>query len=690
LLQSGAQLSGGECSMSESLVPHDFKTLFESSPGLYLVLRTDAPRYTIAGASDAYLRATLTERAAIVGRALFDVFPDNPADPATDTRNMRASLDRAIASSKPDVMAVQRHDIRAASGEFEERHWNPVNSPVFGTDGTPRFVLHSVNDVTEFVLGRRANDRRGDIDAMEAEILRAGHQLQETNRNLRAANQGLTERGELQFRMLFDLMPQLGWTARENGVIDFYNQRWYEYTGATWESLQASGRLSVHDPLHLPAILERWDHSLLTGEPFEMEFPLRRADGVFRWFLTRVRPVRDAEGKIVRWVGINTDIHDQKMASENRDVAEREKAEKLRASLAAIVEASDDAIIGKTLEGVITSWNQGAHRLFGYTAEEMVGKSIYLILPPGRELEEPAILAALARGEVRRFETVRRRKDGRDIDVSVTSSPVRDASGRVVAISKVARDITDRKQAETALALAKDRAESASRELEAFSYSVAHDLRAPLRGMNGFAQVLLSTYKEKFDAEGQDWLEEIVLNAAKMGDLIDGLLSLAQLTRSELKPARVDLSQVVREAAARLAALEPQHAVELVVQAELYAQADLRLARALVQNLLANAWKFTRQVASARIEFGAIAKDGEPAFFVRDNGAGFDMAFAGKLFVPFQRLHTADEFPGTGIGLATVQRIVRRHGGRVWAEGAVGAGATFYFTFSPPALEATT
>jgi PAS domain S-box-containing protein len=352
-----------------------------------------------------------------------------------------------------------------------------------------------------------------------------------------------------------------------------------------------------------------------------------------------------------------------------------------RAMLAAIVDASDDAIIGKTLGGVITSWNQGAFHLFGYSANEMVGKSITLLFPPGREKEERVILEHLAQGRVERFDSVRRRKDGRDIDVSVTSSPVRDATGRVIGISKVARDITDRIRAEAALARAKDAAEAASRELEAFSYSVAHDLRAPLRGMNGFAQVLLDTYRQKFDAEGQDWLEEILLNAKKMGSLIDGLLSLAQWTRSELRPEDVDLSALVRDIAARLSRTEPDRAVEVEVEDALHADVDSRLARALLENLLANAWKFTSKAESARIEFGATEKDGSRAFFVRDNGAGFDMAYAGKLFAPFQRLHTAAEFPGTGIGLATVQRIVHRHGGRIWAEGVVDRGATFSFAF---------
>jgi PAS domain S-box-containing protein len=372
------------------------------------------------------------------------------------------------------------------------------------------------------------------------------------------------------------------------------------------------------------------------------------------------------------------------------DLTERKEAqaaiEKLREEravdgrLAAIVDSSDDAIIGKSLEGVVTTWNQGAQRLFGYSADEIVGKPISLLIPPDREAEEPAILEAVSKGEVRRFDTVRRRKDGSELDVSVAISPVRDAAGRIVGLSKVARDITERRQAELALAAAKERAEAASRELEAFSYSVAHDLRAPLRGMNGFAQLLLDSYKDKLDGEGQDWLREIVLNARKMGELIDALLALARVTRSDLRAERVDLSAIVREVAGRLDTSSPDRTVEVGVQDDVWANVDARLARVVVENLLGNAWKFTQKAPCPRIEFGKSEKDGTLACFVRDNGAGFDMAYARKLFAPFQRLHSASEFPGTGIGLATVQRIVHRHGGRVWAEGKVDGGATFYFT----------
>ena len=392
----------------------------------------------------------------------------------------------------------------------------------------------------------------------------------------------------------------------------------------------------------------------------------RRKDGTEFPIEINLSPLETADGLLV--------------SSTIRDITERKNAERARAHLAAIVESSADAIIGKTVEGIVTSWNEGAHRTFGYSADEIVGKSIALLVPPGRETEEPTILEVLARGEVKQFDTVRRRKDGQDIDVAVTISPVRDSTGHVVGISKVARDITDRKRAEVALAKAKDAAESASRELEAFSYSVAHDLRAPLRGMNGFAQILLDDHGSKLDADGRDCLQEITSNAQKMGDLIDGLLSLSRVTCIDGKSETLNLSSLFREAVAQLAATEPQRAVSIVVQDHVIANGDRRLVRALFENLVGNAWKFTMKVPVARIEFGVTEKDDARTLFVRDNGAGFDMLYADKLFAPFQRLHTVAEFPGTGVGLATAQRILNRHGGRIWAESKVDEGAVFYFT----------
>ena len=418
-----------------------------------------------------------------------------------------------------------------------------------------------------------------------------------------------------------------------------------------------------------------------------------RKDGSRFPAVVSVTALRDPADAILGYLLIGTDNTARKDAEEKRAQLERrlrdQEANEQRFRLAAIVDSSNDAIIGRTLDGLITSWNAAARRIFGYSAQEMVGQPISRLIPAGREDEEPATLEKMARGEhVATFDTVRRCKNGEQLHVSVTVSPVHDFAGTLVGASKIVRDISDRRRSEDALARAKEAAEAASRELEAFSYAVAHDLRAPLRGMNGFAQVLLDTYRDKLDADGQDWLQEILLNARKMGSLIDALLSLSRFTRNEPRHELVDLSSIVRAAAKQLAAAEPGRQVELVVQDHLTADLDPVLARALIENLLGNAWKFTSKVSLARVEFGAIPSESGPTFFVHDNGAGFDMAFADKLFGHFQRLHAVDDFPGTGIGLATVQRIARRHGGRVWAEGVVDGGATFYFSFPHRTSEA--
>jgi light-regulated signal transduction histidine kinase (bacteriophytochrome) len=217
----------------------------------------------------------------------------------------------------------------------------------------------------------------------------------------------------------------------------------------------------------------------------------------------------------------------------------------------------------------------------------------------------------------------------------------------------------------------------ANSELEAFSYSVAHDLRAPLRAMNGFAHLLLESHGDQLAGDGAYFLQKIHQNANRMAELIDGLLALARVSRTEIEPRRVDLSQLVHEALVQLAIAEPNRVVEIDIQDAIEADLDPRLARVLISNLVANAWKFTSKTPAAKIELGMSSDAG--VVYLRDNGAGFDMEFANKMFVPFQRLHGVDEFAGTGIGLATVQRIVHRHGGSIWAKGEVDRGATFYF-----------
>jgi two-component system NtrC family sensor kinase len=246
-------------------------------------------------------------------------------------------------------------------------------------------------------------------------------------------------------------------------------------------------------------------------------------------------------------------------------------------------------------------------------------------------------------------------------------------------------------EARAAGALAETRAilvnelERKNKELEAFSYSVSHDLRAPLRSIDGFSAAVLEEYSDKLDAKGQEYLLRVRAAVARMGQLIDDLLQLSKVGRAELRRAHVDLSALARTIAAELQQANPERLVRTLIPGGVVAEGDYRLLHIVLENLLGNAWKFSAGVAEAVIEFGVAQSDGVSTYFVRDNGAGFDMARVERLFTPFQRLHGQSQFPGTGIGLATVHRIVDRHGGRVWAESVVGEGATFCWTL--PALK---
>ncbi|CAN2039434.1 histidine kinase [Candidatus Magnetomoraceae bacterium gMMP-15] len=223
--------------------------------------------------------------------------------------------------------------------------------------------------------------------------------------------------------------------------------------------------------------------------------------------------------------------------------------------------------------------------------------------------------------------------------------------------------------------------EVANKELESFAYSVSHDLRAPLRSINGFSEVLMEDYSDSLDSNGQDYLQRVCDASRRMEQLIDDILKLSRLTRGEMESVQVELTYIARVIAEELQKNQPKRSVEFIIAPDLTSKGDGRLLRIALENLLGNAWKFTGKIDNATIEFGStLSEDKEKIFFIRDNGAGFNMKYAEKLFGAFQRLHKADEFQGTGVGLATVQRIIHRHGGRIWAEGAIGKGATFYFT----------
>jgi PAS domain S-box-containing protein len=357
-----------------------------------------------------------------------------------------------------------------------------------------------------------------------------------------------------------------------------------------------------------------------------------------------------------------------------------------------IVEGAQDyAIFMLDTDGSVVSWNTGAERITGYSASEVVGKHFSLFYSPediARGKPQKNLEQAIANGRVE-DEGWRVRKDGSRFWDDTVITALYDPKGRLRGFSKVTRDLTERRAVEEKIAnLNRDlerhntQLTSVNHELEAFSYSVSHDLRAPLRAMDGFSGAVLEGYAGRLDAQGRDYLQRIRAASQRMGQLIDDLLRLSRISRSELHCAEINLSELARELIADYRLREPGRAVEVMIEPDMRAQADANLMRIMLDNLLGNAWKFTGRCERARIEFGHMDKDGTIVMFVRDNGVGFDMSYADKLFGAFQRLHGREEFEGTGIGLATVQRIVHRHGGRVWAEAEVERGATFYFVLS--------
>ena len=354
-----------------------------------------------------------------------------------------------------------------------------------------------------------------------------------------------------------------------------------------------------------------------------------------------------------------------------------------------LLDKAQGPIIVWELGGAIEYWNHGAERLYGISRQEAVGRGFNDVLHPQHPLGMPAIQERLTRDGEWSGELVHV-IGGRESIVESHMTLVTEPDGRRKVL-KTNRDITAEKRAQEQIGQlnreleerVKDRTaqlEASNQELEAFAYSVSHDLRAPLRGIDGWSMALLDDYGTKLDQTAHLYLDRVRSETQRMGQLIDDLLTLSRLTRVALRHEFVDLTALVRTIACRLREAEPNRNMDFVIQEGLSVTGDAHLLDIALSNLMSNAVKFTGPRDLARIEFGRTKGGEEPAFYVRDNGVGFDMAYANMLFGAFQRLHKASEFPGTGIGLATTQRVVRRHGGRIWANARPNEGATFYFT----------
>ena len=376
-----------------------------------------------------------------------------------------------------------------------------------------------------------------------------------------------------------------------------------------------------------------------------------------------------------------------------QDVTERKRSEASLERFRAIMEGTPHFVGMADHNGRVMWVNPAGRQMTGVPEHEDVAELKISDFHPewATNLVQNEGLPCAVRDGVWTAEAAFKSRDGREIPAAMVIISHKSQEGEVEFFSTISRDITECKRAEAEIKqLNKDlerrvkertaELASANKELEAFSYSVSHDLRAPLRGIDGFSQALLEDYSNKMDEDGKDSLQRIRRASQRMGHLIDDLLKLSRLTRDEMRRRPVDLSSMAKDVAQNLQNSNANRDVEFDIAQELVAEADERLVRVALENLLGNAWKFTEKQTRARIEFGSTKDSGEQICFVRDNGVGFDMAYANKLFGAFQRLHDKAEFEGTGIGLATVQRVVSRHGGRIWAEAAVGKGATFYFT----------
>ena len=393
-----------------------------------------------------------------------------------------------------------------------------------------------------------------------------------------------------------------------------------------------------------------------------------RKDGSRLWANVVITALRDSDGAVIGFAKVTRDLTERK---EVEDALRRSEQ-----TFQLLVESVQDcAIFMLGPDGRIASWNAGAERINGYRAHEIIGEHFSTFYPLDDVAQgKPQWALEIAEREGRHEdEGWRVRKDGTRFWANAMISPMRDSHGGLIGYAKVTRDLTQRRRAEQALA-------QSNQELERFSYSVSHDLRAPLRAINGFAQALFDDHAARLDDDGKRLLT-VIRDSAKLGGaLIDGLLNFSRLGRQALTRAPVDLTALTEGVVAELRQTQGPVAVEVVLTPLPPTTGDAALLRNVLINLIGNAFKFSAKRAHPRVEIGAQQDGPEVTYYVKDNGVGFDMQYAGKLFGVFQRLHRPDEFEGTGVGLALAQRIVQRHGGRIWAEGNVDEGATFFFT----------
>jgi PAS domain S-box-containing protein len=459
------------------------------------------------------------------------------------------------------------------------------------------------------------------------------------------------------------------------GSITYVNDKFCAISKYSREELLGQDHRILNSGYHPKEFFQQMYRTIAQGGVWRGEIRNRAKDGSFYWVDSTIVGFAGADGKLEKYVAIRADI------------TERKRAEEVRERLAAVVESSDDAIIGKTLDGVITTWNHGAEKVFGYPVSEAVGKPMQMLVPPERANEEADILARVERGEsVEHFETVRVRKDGKGIDVSVTISPIRDSSGAIVGVSKVARDISERKRAEQRLADKVEELARSNRDLEQFAYAASHDLQEPLRMVASYTQLLAERYGGKLDENADKFLGYAREGALRMQVLIRDLLTFSRVVQAGVPRKNVDCDVALEEALQSLTAAIEESGTVVTHTALPNVWADQTQIVQVFQNLIGNAIKF-HNGAPPQCAVSAEKSGCNWLFSVSDNGIGIAPEYAENIFVVFQRLHARTEYPGNGIGLAICKKIIEHYGGTIWVESKVGEGSTFKFTLPAAAPE---
>jgi signal transduction histidine kinase len=529
----------------------DFRLLFESAPGLNLVL---LPDLTIIAVSEAYLKATMTEREKIIGKNLFSVFPDNPGDiTATGETNLRASLKFVLSQKTAHTMAVQKYDIRRPDGTFEVRFWSPLNKPVLDGQNNIRYIIHRVEDVTDF--------------------MRMKDELQENRKP-------------------------------ENASVP---------TDTTLELYK------------------------------------------------RAQEIQKLNAELLE------EIEDRKAAEQ--------KVRSIQDLLQATMEAHKDILIFSVDKNYcFINFNTA----FVTATSDVYGTAV----SHGGNIFE--IVTSAAQQKAIRHHLERALAGESHVDIAeygVTQkfyfethyNPIKNRRNEIDGVTVLSINITNR-------ILADQQINALNKELEAFSYSVAHDLRSPLRIMDGYAGILNEDYGHCLDDEGKRLVSVITANARHMGKLIEELLNFSRLGRMPVNRQHTNLQDLLTNVIDEQLSLFAKERIELKVGSLEAAECDATLMRHVFSNLVGNALKYSQKKDTAVIEIGSEKRESDILYFVKDNGSGFDMKYADKLFGVFQRLHKVSEFEGTGVGLAIVHRIISKHGGQVWAESDIDQGATFYFT----------